>query len=236
MAKTRSRSHKAAMTIPELRKAMNHISQFAARLNKKDMKKSVKSLQGEWQSTFHKPLNEKLARDYLMHISKFRTSKTLKRGGGQLGYAPVGNRMEPGLSLPYGSFPDYVSKGFFVPMSDNIANCGLTDASVRVPVGMGSNKVWGGRRKTQKRKNGGGLFTNLSNGLSAIAQRPFAAYSPPSVQSQADMAWKGMPPVPGGQASETTYSYRMPPVGLSPIPWAEKQAYQAAHVNSAGVV
>ena len=233
MAKTRSRSHKAAMTIPELRKAMNHISQFAARLNKKDMKKSVKSLQGEWQSTFHKPLSEKLARDYLMHLSKFRTPKTLKRGGSHLGYAPVDNRMEPGLELPYGSFPDYVSKGFFVPMSDNIANCGLLDASARVPVGMGSNKVWGGRRrKTQKRKNGGGIF----DGLMSIAQRPFASYSPPTMQSQAHMAWKGMPPVPGGQASETTYNYRMPPIGLAPIPWADRQAYSANQVNKPGVV
>ena len=226
------------MTIPELRKAMNHISQFAARLNKKDMKKSVKVLQSEWQSTFHKPLSEKLARDYLMHLSKFRTSKTLKRGGAQLGYAPIDNRMEPGLSLPHGSFPDYVSKGFFVPMSDNIANCGLLDASPRVPVGMGSNKVWGGgrRRKTKKRKNGGGLFNDISTSLSAIAQRPFAAQNPPTLQSQADMSWKGMPPVPGGQASQTTYSYRMPPIGLPPIPSAAQQAYQAGNVNAPGVV
>jgi hypothetical protein len=223
------------MTIPELRKAMNHISQFAARLNKKDMKKSVKSLQSEWQSIFHKPLNEKLARDYLVHISKFRTSKTLKRGGGQIGYAPIDNRMEPGLSAPYGSFPDYVSKGFFVPMSDNIANCGLLDASANVPLGMGSNKFFGGRRRTQKRKNGGGLMNEITNSLSSIAQRPFAAYTPSSMQSQALMTWKGMPPIPGSQPSETTYSYRMPPVGLPPIPSAANQSYNAVLTNRSGV-
>ena len=222
MARTRSRNHKTAMTIPELRKSMNHISQFAARLNKKDMKKSVKVLQGEWQSTFHKPLSDKLARDYLNHLSKFRSSKTMKRGGGQLGYAPIENRMEPGLSPPYGSFPEYVSKGFFVPMSDNIANCGLLDASSRVPAGMGSNRVWGGRRKTKKR---GGSFMNS---LSAIGMRPLIAQNPPTLPNQALNSFKGLPSAPGGQASQTTYTNRMPPIGLPAIPWAPEVSYDGA--------
>jgi hypothetical protein len=236
MAKTRSR--KEVMTIPDLRKAMTDISAYAKNLVKKskgNMKYAVKSFQGVWQDTFNKPLGEKIAKEYLAHISKHR-SKTMKRGGGgPMAPAPLGYRMEPGTSLPYGNnmpYVDYLNKGFVIPMSDNIANCGKVDSTVTVPANMGSNlvKTYGGKRKgkTIKKKRGGNIFTKFVNEASQIVNRPFQSTTPPSIQADLYSQYRGQLPAPGGQAYQTTYQYRTAPDGLVPLPGALLNAYNPA--------
>ncbi len=124
------------MSIPELRRAIHHITSVGAGLGKD--KESVTTFQREWQQTFGKPLSEKVAKDYLAHVGSFKKGTRKAQRGGM---APLAYRLEPGGTTPYGKFPEYVSKGFFVPMSDNIANCGKLDASVTPQPGLGSNDV-----------------------------------------------------------------------------------------------
>lgn len=211
MAKSRkqSKSLRKTMSIPELRKAMQHITDYGKSL-KKD-KAAVKKFQREWQNTFNKPLSDKVARDYLAHVSSLGRKGTRKqRGGSQLTAAPLSYRMEPGTLQPYGVFPNYISKGFFVPMSDNIANCGKVDSTVIVPKGMGSNLV-GGRRKTRKGKKGkkgGGILDAGINMFQSIGQRPFLAQNPVTTQHDQMMQFKGQLASPGGQPFETTYNLR----------------------------
>ncbi len=137
MGHTRKHSPTVAgtMSIPELRQAIHHITKFGAGVGKGT--DAVRAFQREWQQTFGKPLPEKVARDYLAHVGAMKKGTRKQRGG----MAPLAYRMEPGGTTPYGNFPAYVSKGFFVPMSDSAANCGKLDATVVPQAGLGSNEV-----------------------------------------------------------------------------------------------
>jgi hypothetical protein len=232
MTKRKSKDRKFSMGIPQLRQAMTHITKYAHSLAKS--KNSVKQFQSEWQATFHKPLSEKVAKDYLNHISKYK-SKTLrkKRGGGGGSPAPLAYRMEPGAQIPYGNFPEYLTKGFFVPMSDNIANCGKIDSTVTVPADMGSNKVGGGkRRKTLKKRGGADPFSEFISGLGTIAQRPWASQNPPLFHQEQIMQYKGYPASPGGDPSQRTWQYNNPAKGIQPLPVAERQDYNPQSITS----
>lgn len=177
MTKRRSKDRKFSMGIPQLRQAMTHITNYAHALVKsKKGSNSVKKFQSEWQATFHKPLSDKVAKEYLNHINKYK-SKTMKKrggGGGTITPAPLAYRMEPGAQIPHGNFPEYLTKGFFVPMSDNIANCGKIDSTSTVPADMGSNVVGGKRRKSKSLKKRGGAdpLSSFITGLGTIATRP----------------------------------------------------------------
>jgi len=230
MAKTRKGSRRvnnSTMSIPGLRQAMNHIKDFSMRLAKSGSNvlssMHVEKLRKEWHRTFNKPLSVKLAKEYLSHLFKSRKNMTRKgsrkgKKGGALGYAPIAYRMEPGGLSPHGSYPDYVSKGFFVPQSDNIANCGkpwITDSVV--PPGLGDNTVGGGKR-TRRRINrkGGGMFSNLSTGLSAIGFKSWVSENPPTTYQTVMSEMNGAKPFPGGQAHETTYKYQINPNNIPP--------------------
>jgi len=220
-SKTRKVSKKGqVLTIPELRRSMQHIVSVSHSIMKNgkrtNMKHAVMQLQREWQNVFHKPLSEKLAREYLMHISHKRLTR--RRGGGPIMYAPVGYRLEPGADLPYGKNSDYVSSGFFTPLLNSAASCGKIDVGSRVPESIGSNLVGGRRRKTRSKRGGGDI--------SAISFRPFAAQNPPTYQHDLMMQMKGQPPSPGGEAYNSTYSYRMGnPNYTAPIPAAPSVTY-----------
>jgi hypothetical protein len=140
--------------------------------------------------------------------------------------------MEPGTSLPYGNnmpYVDYLNKGFVIPMSDNIANCGKVDSTVVVPDGMGSNlvKTYGGKRKgkTIKKKRGGNIFSDFITGASQIANRPFQSMNPPSIQADLHSQYRGQLPAPGGQTYQTTYQYRTNSDGLLPLSGSLLNAY-----------
>jgi hypothetical protein len=134
--------------------------------------------------------------------------------------------MEPGGLLPHGSYPDYVSKGFFVPQSDNIANCGLLDAGSIVPANLGNNTVGGGKR-TRRRINrkGGSLFS----GLSALSFKPWMSQNPPTTYGSTMAQINGALPFPGGQAHETTYKILSNP-NVVPPPNAPAMPYNTSKV------
>ena len=221
MAKTRKGSRsvrKSTMSIPGLRQAMNHIKEYGMKLVRtgNNLASNVDKFRKEWLRTFNKSLSVKLAKDYLSHLSKSRKTMTRKRGGASLGYAPLAYRMEPGASLPHGAYPDYVSKGFFVPQSDNIANCGkpwITDSVV--PPGLGSNLVGGKRTRRRINRRGGSLLS----GLSSFTFKPYMSQNPPTTYQDTMAQMNGAKPFPGGQVHETTYQYSSnPSVGIVTAP------------------
>jgi hypothetical protein len=140
-------------------------------------------------------------------------------------YAPVGYRMEPGHDLPYGKNPDYVSSGFFSPWLNSAASCGRIDVGSHVPESIGSNLVGGGRRKGTRSK---GTRRKGGADMSALSFRPFAAQNPPTFQHDVMMQTKGFPPSPGGDPTNTNYSYRMgTPNYTAPIPSAPTITFDA---------
>lgn len=218
------KSKRSVMTIPQLRQSMTHISHYAQSLVKSKKPNAVKAFQSEWQATFHKPLSDKVAKEYLKHIAKYK-SKTMKRGG----MAPLAYRMEPGATLPHGNFPEYLTKGFFVPMSTNIANCGLVDSTVKPSPDLGSNVVSKGgslkkrnRNRNRKTRKGGGdnPIASFVQGLTTISTRPFSSQNPPTFQHELLMTQKGYLPSPGSDPSNKSWSYVMPSQGIVPLPAA----------------
>ena len=164
-----------AMTVPQLRRAFEHIDQFVAKKGT-----DVEAFRKEWKKTFGKEVSKAASEDYL----KFVKSKKSQRGGSSsMSPASIGYDMRAGTDTPYGSFNKYVSDGFGFANADSVAAaCGRENISPRLPVmespvamlpaDLGSNKVGGRRRKTRKQK--GGAFTIaqfLSNGAEAM-QRP----------------------------------------------------------------
>ena len=229
MTRRKSKDRKPSMGIPQLRQAMTHITNYARGLVKsKKGSNPVKMFQSEWQATFHKPLSDKVAKEYLNHINKYKAKTLKKRGGGSGSPAPLAYRMEPGAQIPYGNFPEYLTKGFFVPMSDNIANCGKIDSTVTVPADMGSNKVGGGKRKKNKslkKRGGADPFSDFITGLGTIAQRPWVSQNPPLMHQEQIMQYKGYPASPGGDPSQRTWQYNNPASGIQPLPVAQRQDY-----------
>lgn len=226
------KAKKSVMTIPELRQSMAHMTNYGQKLAKNLVKSkkgqaAVKAFQSEWKATFHKPLSDKVAKEYLAHIAKYKSkSKTMKQRGGM---APLAYRMEPGAPLPYGNFPEYLSKGFFVPMSANIANCGLVDSTVIPAQDLGSNIVskTGGSRRRRRTRKGGGLdpISSFVQGLTTAATRPFVAVNPPSFQQTAADNLRGYLPPPGSDPSQKTWQHLTPNRGLVPLPVADINNY-----------
>jgi len=212
------------LTIPELRTAMHGIVQMGESLAKM-VKSGTKTLQdaandfsATWHSTFGRHLDAKKSMDYLKHLIRMKSSKKGKqqtRRKMRGGMAPLGYEMRPGVPLPHGNFPDYVSRGFVNPEPAILQDCG-TQAGVLPYSYTGSNKVGGGRRSRKNRNNknkksGGGLLSDFATSLSAISMRPFIATAPPSVQQDAITSMRGQPLGPGPQAWQTAHTYQSSP-------------------------
>jgi cysteinyl-tRNA synthetase len=77
---THTRKHKGSvMTIPQLRKAFDHMESFTLALvqQQKDKKKCRKAFQEEWMKVFHRSIDEKAADAYLQFEAK--KSKDFKK-------------------------------------------------------------------------------------------------------------------------------------------------------------
>jgi hypothetical protein len=204
MAKTR-KSKKAAMTIPELRKAFDHMENFTMHLlsKTKDATARRKAFQKEWMKVFGRAVDDKAANAYLQFESKKKgkTKRQRQRGGTQpLAGAPLDYSTRPGLYAPYGVFPAYVSSGldFYDKINQQapVAGCGKEDTTPVLAADMGSNEVGkqkGGKRKTRKGRKQKGGFPSLGDFASSATFRPFAATNPTGAFYDATMAWKGQP-------------------------------------------
>jgi hypothetical protein len=204
----------SVLTIPELRKSLDHISQYADNLVKggKNVKEMTLSFAKEWKKTFDKKLPTDAAESYIRHIigMKRKSKKTRKyRGGAQsteLTGSPIDYMTRPGTDIPYGNFLKYVNSGFWNPEPAISYDCGKQTGVLPYPE-TGSNKM-----------NGGGFLDVLLN-------RPIIATNPPSVNFDAQTAWKGQPLGPGPESWQRGYQYQLPP-GSMPTPISVPGVYQ----------
>jgi hypothetical protein len=214
-AKTSKSAKGSAMSIPQLRKGLDHITDYTESLVKSGVtstKQLAKQFAAEWHKVFGKRMSLSTAESYIKHMMGMKGKPGKKgtrklRGGSQsLAGAPMAALTRPGTDLPYGNFLEYVSKGFWNPEPAIKGDTGR-DQSIALPyAGTGSNKI-----------SGGGLLSSLSNGLSAISFRPFQAENPSSPQQDMMSAWKGQGMGPGPESWQQTWTPRLQP-GAAPNP------------------
>jgi hypothetical protein len=183
-----SHSSKAkAITVPELRRAFEHIHDF---LHKGP---TTQAFRKEWKKVFGTELSEKAASDYLAFVEadKSKKQKQKQRGGAQImSPAALGYDMtNAGTATQAPSVPAYVAGGMAPPADSVYATCGQNKFLPPV-VSMGTNQV-GGKRKTRKSKKQGGGALSLSSAFAEFAQRPFAMGAPPGMGNDMTMLAKG---------------------------------------------
>ena len=217
---TRPKSRKAesskVLSIPELRKSLDYISEYAksaVHAGGKSMDALAKDFASEWKKVFGKTLDISAAKSYLQNMTILSSKKGSRRtrkmkGGAQstmMTGAPMDYMTRPGTDIPYGNFLSYVSKGFWNP-EPAISGSPIRPPPVLPYAGTGSNQV------------GGGMLGNFVN---ALTMRPFGAENPPSVGNDVQTAWKGQPLGPGPESYQTAYSYKsgaaIPTVASSPV-------------------
>jgi hypothetical protein len=182
---------KGIYSIPELRRSFDHIEEFVDEkiANGQSKESIVKDLRKEWSRVFLKELDKKSAEVFVeTRVVKKKSSKrrTIRHAGGAaLSGAPAsfvpnqptqqGLYLAPGQipdkagHLPlsdgaksaFGSFVQYVSKGFWNPEPGQSYDpvFGQIRFPTSTPVGMGTNtvhfKASGGNRKTRRIRRGG---------------------------------------------------------------------------------
>ena len=195
VSKTRKlkKASEKALTIPQLRKAFEHIDRFVeSKVLRLSEKEGISEFRKEWKRTFGE-ISEESARDYLQYMrTRSSKSKIHKQSGGAvtvLSPASLGYDMRGGESDAALSYPAYVSSGFLAPPMDSVAaTCGKPDAFLPPAADTGSN-AWtpmagGGRSRSRKSKTrkakkqaGGGIGTSFSEFIA----RPFGMGSPPTM-------------------------------------------------------
>lgn len=221
---------KSPMSIPQLRKAFDHIETFTAGVlsRESDTTKRRKAFQAEWMKVFHRPVDDKAADAYLQFESKKQKhKKTLKRkgqrGGAALGGAPLDYSTRPGIYGVYGEFPQYISGGFatFGDATNKMAiqedcNSAAAAAKFQAPyTGFGAASLaqqGGARKKSRKSKKGktrkmkGGA--NWGEFASAMTLRPLTASAPPSQLYTTMMEWRGGEAYPSSLANTGAPPYQ----------------------------
>lgn len=194
--KTKKVSKTGGMTVPQLRKAFQHIESYA-------MTHSATDFTKEWKKTFGKSISKSAAEDYISFLKSSehsgKQSGSKQSGGGiPLAGAPLDYTTRAGSDpSTAASVPPYVSSGFgFANIDSFHAMSGKEDITPRIPADMGSNTVGGGRRKTLKNRKTKGLqtgggFPSLSTAVSEFMSRPFTMNSPPNVLNDLTLAAKG---------------------------------------------
>lgn len=232
MAKKQNKTRKlkkGLMTIPQLRKAFDHIERYTTSLlhSTTDASQRRKAFQKEWRKVFHRDVDDKSADAYLEFEEKkvgkkSGTRKQKQQGGAALAGAPLDYSTRPGIDGIYGVFPAYVSSGlsFYndINLEAPLAGCGTENTTPKVPISIGSNEVQKGGRRTRKAKrqegvtrvttgHRGGAFPSISEFAQAASFRPVMATAPPSITYNAQMEFKGLPSPPSSQTNTGTPPY-----------------------------
>jgi hypothetical protein len=219
------RSKKAIMTIPQLRKAFEHVETYVEIHCKKPEKELVKMFQSEWKKTFKKEIDTKEAEAYIAHALEEihrKHPKDRKHSGGAMALsgAPLLHDTRPGLYISpgvnegsYAQVPAYVDKGFWNPeigrQYDPVP--GQTRYPDATPYGLGSNRFVGGKRsKTRKQlkrnQQEGGSLTSAVN---QFFMRPITSYSsPPNVIENTVSAAYAKPLPPGPEPTQVGFAYQ----------------------------
>lgn len=183
------------MTIPELRRAFEHIEDMIHKCHTSGETKEeiIKHIRKEWMRVFRKELSRSSAEKLVMdHTASHRKRGTRKRGGAApLGYAMIDHQTRPGdySYSSQGGMGDYFVKGLAV----GIPESGMTTGKwPTTPDGsIGSNQITtpmkGGRRGV--RRQGGALSWST---FEAALTRPVGGSSPPSVAFDMQSMMKGI--------------------------------------------
>lgn len=234
---TPTRKHKkATMTIPQLRKAFDHIESYTMSLLKREKngKKCRQAFQEEWRRVFHRDIDEKAADAYLQfEAKKSKPSKTRRMKGGALAGAPLDYSTRPGIYGVYGTFPEYISGGF-ATMGDATnkmaiqegCNSAAEAAKFQAPYGgfgaaslaqKGGKRTKKGKRSSRKTRKMRGGAPSWGEFASALTLRPLTASAPPSLAYTTMMEWKGGEPYPSALANTGTPAYKgIPPQTQAP--------------------
>ena len=203
--KKRAKTHKTVkssqkvLTIPELRKSLDYVTQYTTSLVKsgaKSTKEMAAAFADEWHKVFGAKLDMKTAESYIRHVMSkpvFGSKGTRRkmRGGAVLAGAPLDYLTRPGEDLPYGHFLKYIDSGFWNPEPAT-----FTPQGDLPPAGMGSNRMSGG---------------GIGDMISSMLFRPVIATNPTSVPFDAATAWSGQPLGPGPEV--TAQAWKVQPVG-----------------------
>lgn len=225
------------MTIPQLRKAFDHIEEFTTSIvnREKDKGKQRKAFQAEWMRVFHRSIDDKAADAYLHFESKKgKKGKTRKqKGGAALGGAPLDYSTRPGIYGVYGSFPEYIGAGF--SFGNDINKMGIQEGcnsaaeaakfqapytgfgatSLAAQKGGKSRKGRKGKRKTRKQRAGG--MPSLTEFAGSASFRPLASSNPPGSVYSSMMEFKGAAPYPSSYANTANPPYQsLKPSVLAP--------------------
>ena len=210
------KSEKGIASIPELRRAFEHIEDVVDRkLKQKVPKEEIsKELRKEWHGVFFKALDKKSADAYVEErmsqkgrrvTRRARRSSRSKGGAQAIAGAPLDYMTRQGVYLApgqiptaqghlplssgapsaFGSYVQYVDKGFWNPEPGQSYDPvpGQPPWPV-VPAGMGSNLVKGGKRALRR----GG---SLQSVLAQIGTRPVPSSVPAGVLQDAQDSWHG---------------------------------------------
>jgi hypothetical protein len=208
------KSEKGIASIPELRRAFEHVEEVVDRKVKQKVSKEEisKELRKEWYGVFSKVLDKKSADAYVEErmIQKgrrvTRRARSRSKGGAQaIAGAPLDYMTRQGVYLApgqiptaqghlplssgapsaFGSYVQYVDKGFWNPEPGQSYDPvpGQPPWPV-VPAGMGSNVVKGGRRSLRR----GG---SLQSVLSQMTTRPIPSAVPAGVLQDGQDRWYG---------------------------------------------
>ena len=197
--KSAKTAHKV-LTIPELRKSLDYVTQYTSSLVKsgaKSTKEMAAAFAEEWHKVFGATLDMKTAESYIRHVmskptlGSKGTRRKMRGGSAPIAGAPLDHLTRPGLDLPYGNFLKYVESGFWDPEPATFKPQGDLP-----PAGMGSNRMSGG---------------GIGDMFSSMAFRPFVATNPTSVPFDAATAWSGQPLGPGPDV--TAQAWKLQPVG-----------------------
>ena len=210
------KSEKGIASIPELRRAFEHIEEVVDRKVKQKVptEEISKELRKEWHGVFFKVLDKKSADAYVEErmsqkgrrvTRRARRSSRSKGGAQAIAGAPLDYMTRQGIYLApgqiptaqghlplssgapsaFGSYVQYVDKGFWNPEPGQSYDPvpGQPPWPV-VPAGMGSNLVKGGKRALRR----GG---SLQSVLAQIGTRPISASVPAGVLQDAQDSWYG---------------------------------------------
>jgi hypothetical protein len=196
MAKTRKSHKKQAkvLSIPELRKSLEHIDSYSQKLlATKPVKTAAGLLASEWKRLFGKALSLKEAEAYLKKKGKY--GKTRKhRGGAMLTGAPLDHITRAGdyVQAPNATYPPLIAKGFWTPEPGILHDAAPQKTDPYSTTG--SNQVM----------RGGGILSNIGAPLVAASFRPFVGQNPETSGHELMASFKGLPTGPGA------YSYDNP--------------------------
>jgi hypothetical protein len=204
--KVRSGSKSSIMSIPQLRKAFDHMDKVVEGLRKTakhSFSDAVVIYREEWRKTFKRDLSPADAAAYLkfrfgMKSSKTRRSRT-RGGAAPLAGATLDYQMRPGSTGAYGNFPTYQQQGLDRYYASSLsADCGKANG---FPTdGSGASQA------------GGAAWDALF--------RPLAVSAPPTMPYQTMMETKGQTfPSPD-------------PVGQPPYRTAPNSYITTANLNS----